>query len=74
MMDSKGLAQRLARFEEQIDKSDHEQIKLLDEMKEHTRRLSQARGDWNVASMDRSWNNPNPSSTTQPPQAIDSYK
>ena len=71
---SDDLDEHLRRFEASIDKNDPEQIKLLDAMREHTRRLHQARGDWNTPSTFRNWNDPMPRAETTAPLAIESYR
>lgn len=70
----KDIDAALRKFESTIDKSDPEQVKLLEEMREHTRRLHQIRGDWNKSTTFRNWNDPSPRSTTAPPLSIESYR
>lgn len=65
---------QLQMFEAAIDKSDPEQMKLLDQMKLHTKRLHQARGDWNNPNNPRLWNDPTPQEQATAPLAIDSYR
>ena len=67
------LDQELARFEAVADPRDPEQVALLAQMREHTRRLHQARGDWSEPSCDRNWNSTRPPAKATAPLAIDSY-
>jgi hypothetical protein len=73
-LESQALDEQLKLFEAAIDKNDPEQMKLLEEMREHTRRLHQARGDWNTPSTFRNWNDPTPRDSTTAPLAIESYR
>jgi hypothetical protein len=73
-LESEALDEQLKRFEASIDKNDPEQLKLLEEMREHTRRLHQARGDWNKPSTFRNWNDPTPRESTTAPLAVESYR
>lgn len=73
-LESQALDEQLKRFEASTDKNDPEQLQLLEEMREHTRRLHQARGDWNKPSTFRNWNDPTPRETTTAPLAIESYR
>jgi hypothetical protein len=73
-LESRALDEQLKRFEASIDKNNPEQLKLFEEMREHTRRLHQARGDWNKPSTFRNWNDPTPRETTTAPLAIESYR
>ncbi len=62
------------RFESVIDKNDPEQLKLLEEIKEHTRMLHKARGDWNAPSSHRNWNSSKLPEKSKPPIEDDSYR
>ena len=73
-LESEALDEQLRRFEAAIDKTDPEQMQLLEQMKEHTRRLHQARGDWNKKSTFRNWNDPTSRAETTAPLAIESYR
>ena len=73
-VDSDALDAKLQAFEAAIDKSDPAQVQLLEEMREHTRRLHQARGDWNKPSTFRNWNDPAPRPQATAPLAIESYR
>lgn len=64
----------LQRFEQLVDRSDPEQLKLLQEMQEHTRRLHQGRGDWNKPSSHRNWNSSKLPEKAAPPLEDDSYR
>lgn len=71
---AKDLDEELESFEKRIDTRDPEQLKLLDAMREHTRRLHQLRGDWNKPTNVRNWNDPTPRPTSSAPLAIASYR
>ncbi len=62
------------RFESMIDKNDPDQVKMLEEIKEHTRRLHQLRGDWNKPSTHRNWNSSKVPELTKAPIEDDSYR
>ena len=64
----------LARFEAVADASDPHQQRLLHEMREHTRRLHQARGDWERPGDERSWNSAAPRGEARPPLADEAYR
>lgn len=68
------LAAELARFEALVDSSDPQQAALLEEMREHTRRLRQARGDWNAPSTHRNWNSAKLPEKARPPLEDASYR
>jgi hypothetical protein len=66
---------KLEMFEELVDKNDPEQMKMLEDMREHTRRLHQIRGDWNRPSSFRSWNDPVPKNVEpKKPLSVESYR
>ena len=66
---------KLEMFEKVIDKNDPEQMKMLEDMREHTRRLHQIRGDWNKPSSFRNWNDPVPKNVqVKKPLSIESYR
>jgi len=56
--ESDAIDEKLRTFEAIVDKNDPDQVRLLEEMREHTRRLHQVRGDWNTPSTFRNWNDP----------------
>jgi hypothetical protein len=62
------------RFEALVDKDNPEQMSLLETIREQTRRLHQARGDWNKNSNYRIWNDPKPRVDATPPLRIESYR
>ena len=68
------MDEAVARFEAAADPSDPQQAAMLAAIKEHTRRLHQARGDWNAPSNYRNWNNPQMVDKAKPPEAIESYR
>lgn len=68
------IDQVLAEFEARCDLSDPQQHAMLEAMKEHTRRLHQARGDWNKPNSRRNWNAPAPRDKATAPLAIDAYR
>ena len=72
--DSQEIDQALSRFEASVDVSDPVQLAMLEEMREHTRRLHQVRGDWNKPSNFRNWNDTKPQTEVKPPLAIESYR
>lgn len=66
---------KLEMFEKIVDKNDPEQMKMLEDMREHTRRLHQIRGDWNRPSSFRSWNDPVPKNMEpKKPLSVESYR
>lgn len=72
---SEDLIAKLRAFEAVVDKNDPAQVQLLEEMREHTRRLRQARGDWNKPSTFRNWNESTArTDTARAPLAIESYR
>ena len=73
-LESKALDEKLRKFEESIDKSNPDHVEMLEQMREHTRRLHQARGDWNKPGTFRNWNDPTPRAETTAPLAIESYR
>ena len=68
------LDDELKRFEARVDRSDPAQVQALEQMREHTRRLHQVRGDWNKPSTFRNWNEAGPRPTATAPLAIESYR
>ena len=77
--DSTELLRQLKDFEARCDRSNPEQAALLDSLREHTRRLRQARGEWGASGsavdpqQQRLWNAPQ-SGTSKPPAAIESFR
>ena len=66
---------KLEMFEKIVDKNDPEQMKMLEDMREHTRRLHQIRGDWNRPSSFRNWNDPVPTNVDpKKPLSVESYR
>jgi len=66
---------KLEIFEKMVDKNDPEQMKMLEDMREHTRRLHQIRGDWNRPSSFRNWNDPVPKNMpSKKPLSVESYR
>jgi hypothetical protein len=64
----------VAAFEARCDKSDPAQLTMLEEMKQHTRRLHQARGDWNKPNARRNWNSAAKRQDATAPLQIASYR
>ena len=70
------LQRQLKDFEARCDRSNPEQAALLDSLREHTRRLQQARGEWggapgsgDVDPQQRLWNAPQRGSA-KPPESL----
>lgn len=68
------LDAQLQRFQGLADPADPEQAQLLEQIREHTRRLQQARGDWNLPSCARDWNDCKPPDKARPPIEDASYR
>lgn len=68
------MDEALADFEARCDKSDPDQVALLEAMREHTRRLHQSRGDWNRPNTRRNCNSAAPRDKATAPQAIESFR
>lgn len=64
----------LAEFEARCDRSDPDQLAMLEQMRAHTRRLHQQRGDWNKPNTRRNCNSAAPRTTTTAPKAIAAYR
>jgi hypothetical protein len=73
-LDSQEIDEALSRFEASVDVSDPAQVEMLEQMREHTRRLHQIRGDWDKPSNFRDWNDTKPQIEAKPPLAIESYR
>ena len=72
---STDIDEKLRQFEQLIDKNDPEQVKMLEEMKKHTKMLHQVRGDWNSPNTFRHWNDPCPENVpAMIPLASESYR
>ncbi len=65
---------KLRAFEALVDARDPAQAAALEVMREHTRRLHQARGDWDQPSTFRCWNDPAPRATATAPLQIEHYR
>jgi hypothetical protein len=72
--DEEDIDARLRAFEALVDARDPAQAAALEAMREHTRRLHQARGDWNRPSTFRCWNDPAPRATATAPLQIEHYR
>lgn len=70
----KDLGEKLKIFESMVDSNDPEQMALLEEMRMHTRRLRQARGEWNKPSDFRNWNEMKGYSVGKKPHEVESYR
>lgn len=72
--DQEDLDAMLSSFRARCDPTDPEQAAMLAAMEEHTRRLHQARGDWERPNNRRNWNSPAKGGRAKPPAAIESLR
>lgn len=72
--DETDLLAQLRYFEARVDKEDPEQNAMLEQIREHVRRLRHGRGEWSRPTTDRTWNDPMLPLSAKAPMAIDSYR